>query len=104
VPTPTTPASGSSARAPQQREQRLRRRGLLRIPGHLDPERDEPERLAQQALDDPHRLHPRDGHGRLAVRQQAATDADAVVGVARDGEARERDDGAGGGEEPGERE
>ena len=88
--------------APQQREQRLRGGRLLRVPDHLDPQRGEPQRAPQHALDDLDRAHARDRHRRLAPRHQAAADPQAVA-VAADGEAGERHHRAGDREQPCER-
>ena len=79
--------------ARQDREQRAGRGALLGVARDLEPQRREPERAAQRALDDAHRVDAPHRHDRVGALQQPAADAQAVA-VARDRETGERDDRA----------
>ena len=75
--------------APQEREERARGGGLLGVAGDLDPQRREPERPPQHALDHAHGVHAPHRQRHLGALQQPAPDPQPLA-VARDREARER--------------
>ena len=86
-----------------EREQRARRGGLVGVARDLHGQRRQPERAPEDALDDPHRAHPRDRHRGLAALDQPAPDPQPVA-VADQREAAEGHERARGREQPGEHE
>ena len=86
-----------------EREERAGGGGLLGVAGDLDGQRGEPERAAEDALDDADRPHAGDRDRRLAALEQPAADPQPIA-VAGDGEAAEGDERAERGEQPREHE